>query len=696
MTPRTGNRFARWVDRWLAFQRLQADLVWEWRPTRLAMLRRAILGIVGGCLALAIADWMLTGLYIDGLPPLLLAGLLLVALDSVTAVILHGLLVSRPIFIAQAMGLVLQFAAIVLLARLMPGIRVDGPETAVWAALLLTAINSLFAEIVSVSDDDSYYSVLVRRLAARDFGRAAEAVPGLLVVQIDGLSLPVLAQAIRAGRAPVLGRLVRDGEATLHPWAAALPPTTPASQAGILHGRNDDIPGFRWYEKATARLMIANHPDDAAEILRRIGDGTGLLADDGASVGNLLTGDAPRSYLTMATIGEGASAGDERRLRGLFVTTVDYVRLLVLMFGEVAKELYQAERQRARAIEPRIRRDFGFAVERAVTNVALRTVSTALVIEEMYCGAPTIYVDYTGYDAVSHHCGPERQEAIDALDGIDRAIGSLMKASRSTKRAYRVVVLSDHGQSLGPTFRETCGQPLEGFIASLLPDVTAIVASTDAVEAHGTGRRIAAEFGRGSNFGPMLAGTLRRALGRSRKPARTAPPEVVVCSSGSLAHIYFTALKGRMNAETIEKRYPGLISALAGHPGIGTVMGRAADGHALLFGTSGSVDLVPGKPGHNGPLAGYGARAAEKLLHLEGFANSGDLILLGALDPASGEVTGFEELIGSHGGLGGWQGDPFVLCPSAFSLTEDLQLGAPALYRQLVTWRARLQGSRGG
>ena len=125
----------------------------------------------------------------------------------------------------------------------------------------------------------------------------------------------MLHEAIRAGRAPVLGRLVRDGEATLHPWIAMLPPTTPASQAGILHG-NDGIAGFRWYEKASARLLVANHPEDAAEIVRRISDGAGLLADDGAGIGNLVTGDAPRSYLTMATIEETASEDDERRMRG--------------------------------------------------------------------------------------------------------------------------------------------------------------------------------------------------------------------------------------------------------------------------------------------------------------------------------------------------------------------------------------------
>ena len=286
----------------LAFYRIQARLMWEWRPTRLAILRRTILTFLVACLALAITAAALPGISIDGIGALLLAGLLLMALDSVSAVVLHLVLVAWPIAVAQVLGLAVQFGAIVLLGRVVPGVRVDGTTTPLWGALLLTALNSLFAELVAVSDDDSYYSILVRRLVARDHGRAKEADPGLLVVQIDGLGLPILRHAMRAGRMPVLDRLVRDGEATLHAWTTTLPSTTPASQAGILHGRNDGIPGFRWYEKASARLLVANHPEDAAEIVRRISDGTGLLADDGASIGNLVTGDAPRSYLTMATI----------------------------------------------------------------------------------------------------------------------------------------------------------------------------------------------------------------------------------------------------------------------------------------------------------------------------------------------------------------------------------------------------------
>ena len=186
-----------------------------------------------------------------------------------------------------------------------------------------------------------------------------------------------------------------------------------------------------------------------SEIVRRRSNGHGLLADDGASIGNLVTGDAARTYLTMATIEDDLPSPDDPTVRGVFVSQVNYIRLAVLTLGEIAKELYQRERQRARGIEPRIHRDLHYAFERALTNVSLRNLTTALVIEEMFGGAPSIYVDYTGYDALAHHVGPERAEAVDALDGLDRTIGSLLPGGPETPRPYRLVVLSDHGQCLG-------------------------------------------------------------------------------------------------------------------------------------------------------------------------------------------------------------------------------------------------------
>ena len=227
----------------LDFYRLQARLMWEWRPTRLAILRRAVLSFVGACLVLAITDAVLPGLSIDGPGPLLLAGLLLAALDSSSDVVLHWLFVAWPIFVAQTVGLAVQFVAIIIIGQVLPGVRVDGIATAVWGAVLLTLLNSLFAEVVSVSDDNS-----TTACSSGGWWPATSDAPGNRpgsAGRPDRRTEPaVLQQALRAGRVPMLGRLLRDGEATLHPWIALLPPTTPASQAGILHGRTTASPAF--------------------------------------------------------------------------------------------------------------------------------------------------------------------------------------------------------------------------------------------------------------------------------------------------------------------------------------------------------------------------------------------------------------------------------------------------------------------
>jgi hypothetical protein len=262
-----------------------------------------------------------------------------------------------------------------------------------------------------------------------------------------------------------------------------------------------------------------------------------------------------------------------------------------------------------------------------------------------------------------------------------------------------MVVLSDHGQCLGATFQQRYGQPLEAIIAALLPGTMTVVGTTEAVESAGISRRIAAEFGRGSGLGPLVArrlpSALRRSGGGAGSSSAAAPPDVVVASSGSLAHVYFTSQPGLMTGEAIETRYPGMIEALASHPGIGALLVRSAAGHPLVLGVHGRTDLTTDQPDGTDPLANYGSRAAENLQHLAGFPNAGDLILLGAVDHVTGEVTGFEELVGSHGGLGGWQTEPFILCPATLSLVDDPPVGAPALYRQLTAWQAQLRGERG-
>jgi hypothetical protein len=64
------------------------------------------------------------------------------------------------------------------------------------------------------------------------------------------------------------------------------------------------------------------------------------------------------------------------------------------------------------------------------------------------------------------------------------------------------------------------------------------------------------------------------------------------------------------------------------------------------------------------------------------------------VDAETGEVAAFEELVGSHGGLGGAQTDAFLLYPASFAEPSEPIVGAPAVHRVLVGWLETL-GLRG-
>ena len=187
---------------------------------------------------------------------------------------------------------------------------------------------------------------------------------------------------------------------------------TSASQAGILHGNNDGIPAFRWYERDRQHLMVSSNPDDAAEIVRRLSNGEGLLSNNGVSICNLMTGDATRAYVTTAAIKDQSQGiGDSKAFLGFFFSPNGYLRSFTLFMGEFITERIQARRTRRSGIVPQMHRGFKYAGMRAASNVLLRDVNTSLIIEEMYRGANVIYADFTDYDELAHHCGPERVES---------------------------------------------------------------------------------------------------------------------------------------------------------------------------------------------------------------------------------------------------------------------------------------------
>jgi hypothetical protein len=163
-----------------------------------------------------------------------------------------------------------------------------------------------------------------------------------------------------------------------------------------------------------------------------------------------------------------------------------------------------------------------------------------------------------------------------------------------------------------------------------------------------------------------------------------------VAASGNLANIYLLAEPGRLTWERLDETHPGLVEALASHPGIGLLLVRSETHGPVVLGGRGLRHLHTGHVEGEDPLPPFGELAETSLRRLDEIAHVGDLAVVSMLDPETGEVAAFEELVGSHGGIGGAQTEAFLLYPSSFAEPAEPIVGAPAVHAVLRGWLEEL------
>ncbi|MET9496502.1 alkaline phosphatase family protein [Streptomyces sp. NPDC006552] len=530
------------------------------------------------------------------------------------------------------------------------------PETAVVVAAVMSAVASATGGSLAVRDDDAYRRRLYRladrrsRRAGRVLPDAGPPAPGTVFIQLDGVGHEILLRAARDGTMPTVQGWLRDGVHRLTPWRTDWSSQTGASQLGILHGSNHDVPAFRWYEKDTGEIQVSNRPTSAAELQRRAiehtGDG-GLLTVDGASRGNLFSGGAEEVALVLSV---AARRGKENRSRAgyfaYFCDPANAVRTALSFGAEVAREIGQSTRARLRRRRPRVGRGGLYPFIRAFATVVERDVVVAAVIGDLLAGRSAVYADLVAYDEVAHHSGPFGRDAEQVLARLDRSLALIEKVAEHAPRRYRIVVLSDHGQSPGETFQARYGLTLQDLVRA------------------GCGLPVPRKARR-THSGAEARSAVRAALRRPvEEPAgRGRHHEPVVLASGNLGLVSFPDVRHRMSKEEIDARHPALLATLANHPGIGFLLVRSEEHGAVVLGARGAeVALADLADGH-GPLADFGPGAADAVRRTDSFPHTADIMVNSWYDPVDGEVLAFEEQIGSHGGLGGAQGRPFLLSP---------------------------------
>ncbi len=690
------------VGSWRHRALLAARLAAAWRPDR-HRLRGYVRATVTSFLALGGMLWLFASLHASGPMSVLVLVVTVFAVGLVVRPLIFGVAVlfgAVGLFLA---GLLTQAVILDLALELAPNVTSGSFTEVLVASWVAAAIAALVNYVFDVGSDDAFLA-RVMRAASRSAKLEPSAVgePGLLVVQIDGLGEDVLRQAMTAGAAPTISRWLRSGSHRLTSWHTGTPATTPAGQAVLLHGDTHQVPGFRWYEKSTRRIMVANHPRDAAVVERRLSDGRGLLADGGVSVSNLFSGDAPLRVLTMSDPRLDTPA--RRRVAAFVTMRSGLVGSFLLMVVEMIIELQQGRRQQRRDVRPRVRRRSVFVALRAVTTVLLRNLSVSVVADFLARGAPVVYVDFVDYDEVAHHAGPYRAESIRTLDGIDNVLRLFEQVIGEMNRRYEIVVLSDHGQAQGEPFPQSVGCSLDQVVANLAgtqePDQVGVgSADAEPAERWGPANVLLTSAARQAT---MTGEAARRALhGRSTQESAGASVNLgpgqrdhvhrssrpVVAASGSLAHIYLPDIAGRVDVDVVRAAHPRLLDGLRALPEIGVVLARCANGELLAFGADGWRVVTPaGTTGGAGgdPLAAYGPQAPAALAQLDTRAHVGDLVVLGSYDSHLGEVVAFEELVGSHGGAGGGQDRAVLVTPAAWAPPADRELSGPDVHRMLL------------
>jgi uncharacterized membrane protein YvlD (DUF360 family) len=650
----------------------------EWRPQRprVRILPLVVAWAISAA-ALLVAATIVPGVTIPTYGGAIFTAALVAILNAVFPPVVAAL--RLPYTVASG------FIAILLLDAAMLEIASEIHHHAIqfssfWAALatalVAAAAGVVLTVLIGTSHEDTYTIRVVRRIARRRGGVVTTDAPGLIFLEIDGLAAPVLQRAMRDGNAPNLARWMEEGTHRIVEWETDLSSQTGASQAGILLGSNAGIPAFRWVEKETGRLMTCSAPDDCAEIEHRHGATTGLLTDGGASRGNLLSGGADEVILTVSRMQAEKQANPG--YRAFFANGSNVTRVLVLFLWEIGLEWSAALRAIRRDVRPRGHRGGIYPLIRAGLCVVVRDLIVFGVLTDMMRGCPAVYATFSSYDEVAHHSGLERPDTLEALRKLDDQLGRIERARRYAPRPYKVVVLSDHGQTQGATFKQRNGYGLDELVQRAIA------------------RGFVAQVGGGDEHDTAMSQAMREATGMSDKdPEQDSAREVkehdvIVLGSGNLGLVYLMESDHRLTLEEIEASHPQLVPALRAHPHVGFVLLHSERDGPVALGADGAHYLADGRIEGADPLAPFPAGAPDHLRRTDGFANAPDILVNSFYDGALEQGCAFEELISFHGGLGGPQTRPFLLVPTELPLPDAPIVGAAAVHDVLLGWRRLL------
>jgi endonuclease/exonuclease/phosphatase family metal-dependent hydrolase len=492
-------------------------------------------------------------------------------------------------------------------------------------------------------------STWLSRLLRLPVSEGSPTRPGLVLVQVDGLSQPQLERALERGELPFLRRLLQREHYAVHAHYSGLPSTTPAVQAELFYGRKGTVPAFsfrehesrqvvRMYETEAATRMEAQH---AAE------GGEPLLAGGSAYADNF-TGGAAESHFCPSSMGWGPMLRAANPVVvGAFVLAnlYSFLRVGALMVLELGLALYDFFRGMNGGQD--FVKELKFIPTRVAISILLRELCVIGGKIDISRGLPIIHMNFLGYDEQAHRRGPGSLFAHWTLQGIDDAIARLWRAAnRAERRHYEVWIYSDHGQVEAQPYEQLRGCSLEAAVEQALGKLGAAGHRVRPKDAGGIQtQRIAL-------LGGERTQRLFSRLGVSLELEEDLHP--VVAALGPVGHIY-------LPQQLVGTDRGALARELVHAHDVPAVLRVTAPGRVRACTTGGDIELPDGRAALLGAGHPFLEAAGEELVALCEHPDAGELVALGWRAGAS-PLT-FAEENGAHAGASPDETNGFALLP---------------------------------
>lgn len=490
--------------------------------------------------------------------------------------------------------------------------------------------------------------------------------PGLVMIQIDGLSHSQFQTALAAGRLPYLQTLMRRDGYRAQVMYSGLPSSTPAVQGELMYGIRCAVPAFSYFDRETHALVRMWDPAVAAKIERRLAeDGMPLLAG-GAAYCDIYSGGAEECHFCPSRMGWGYLMGRANPLALVVLTLSNlfsFLRAGALVAVEVALAFSDALTGVIAGQD--LIKELRFVLTRVAICVLLRELVTIGAKIDVARGLPIVHVNYLGYDEQAHRRGPGSAFAHWALKGIDDSIARVARAAkRSARREYDVWIYSDHGQEACVPYAALTGRSLEDAVsqsfARTLQQSHGIAAAVGSEQSH----RVRGLGGRPARW--MLPTY-------DNGGAETEDQDVTVAAMGPIGHVY---LNRSVDPDGLDALARDLVLAAF----IPAVLAPRSDGKACAWTTDGTFTLPAEAERILGTDHPFLEEAARDLVDLCHHADAGDLVLCG-WRPGNRPVS-FPIENGAHGGPGPEETGAFALLPHDAPLRNKTRVARPIDLRQ--------------